>query len=226
MYENLCQPDHKTCSCELRSCFYRVEAANSSRLDIHLNFSHNSANNSGTVLYGGALDLCSVNGNQEGYQLLQNISTFIPSIKQQNSSIASEPLKACFCENGSINCSNRNKTVNIVPGRTFRVSIITVGQLDTPVSSTITTTGKFLHSDISTEKKYNIKNTSCANIPLEFYEQETIEIYPNECTGSPLHVEVTVAPCPNGFELINKQCECDQLLQDASCDIQSGLIRR
>ena len=148
VYENQCQTN---IGIWLR-CFYRIEAGISSRFDIHLNFSHNSANNAGTVLYGGALDLCRVNKSLIGYQFLQNISTFIPSIKEQNSSIASKPLKACFCENGSINCSNRHKTVNIVPGRTFSLSIVTVGQLDTPVSSNIKT--KFLNRDISTEKKY------------------------------------------------------------------------
>ena len=229
-------------SVEPMDCFFRVQAQDTSFEDIHLNFTENFVQYSGASIYGGAIELCRVrvNGIQtamNGYQFLQNVSIFKHQ-KDENSYISSKPLKVCSCYNGTANCSLNNLFINITiePGRTFDLSVLTVGQLGMPEPSNIVNIFSSSNGSEIRPQSYNaFKTTMCHNVGFQLFTSnpvEHIQVYPEGCNSynGSLFITVSVKNCPPGFKLIDNGCSCEERLKNitekGACDIETGLIRR
>ena len=111
-------------------------------------FSNNSADISGSTLYGGLLDRCAVSqfaefdvdnnrggGNREGIAYFKNVSTIA------NVSISSGPVQVCFCTISSSmhDCTDQDCKFNkeVKKCKAFTMSLVAVDQVGQPVNATI-----------------------------------------------------------------------------------------
>ncbi len=222
-------------------CPFEISMENSHFENIQLNFTDNYAD-SGAAVYGGALDICKVRINENitnlrGYDVISNISEF-NHLVGESSYISSRPLKLCKCDkNELLNCSSSNQILNVtvLPGRTFKLSVIPVGQFNMPSSSTVVTI--FDASDGSTLRTLsnNLTNT-CRDVEYQLFtslKYKSIIIYPKGCNSlnASLMVNLNVGDCPPGFQLLDNTCKCEERLSnltgtDDICDIETGLIKR
>ena len=128
-------------------CFFQVLAFYSRflhdrsinpRLLNFMYFSNNSADISGSTLYGGLLDRCAVSqfaefdvdnnrggGNREGIAYFKNVSTIA------NVSVSSGPVQVCFCTISSSmhDCTDQDRKFKVKKGEAFTVSLIAVDQV-------------------------------------------------------------------------------------------------
>ena len=195
----------------IENCFFAIESSESSSVDVHINFEENSARD-GPVLFGGFLGNFNVTINNvqvssNGFQFLQTISTFTPSLYEVNSSIASSPVRFCLCNNGKAECTGSSfTTVRTLPGKCFTLLVIAVGQLNMPVTSRAVAILQGVDTSTELLPLNRNLNRTCTNIAFRLFTRNKIEYfftYPQECDKQALYVDVQVDSCPNGFNLTN-----------------------
>ena len=127
-------------------CFFQLPGQNlPSGLDIQFTFKYNSADDVGSVLYGGTIDKCKLSGpSSYSSGELFNILFHIDNTDYSTSSrISSDPLRICPCKSNLPECSRHYDSSYMVyshsvyPSETFHVSVIAVGQRKGIVSSTV-----------------------------------------------------------------------------------------
>lgn len=232
---------------ERENCFFRVETGNSSNMsNIHLTFDSNVANRAGTVLYGGALRLCGVqvNGRQvekETYEFIQSITTLLPN--GTRSSITSDPLKVCFCSNNVADCTERRTMVSVRRGQPFSLPVITVGQFDMPVPTSVRAyiDGNSNSTELRVTPQSNIiMGIECTNIEFQVFagqgeNAKELVMFPDGPCGNIANtrtfVDITLEDCPPGFDLVGTRCTCEKRLlrvikNETLCNIDTGLIQR
>ena len=203
----------------------------------YVSFSLNSASKSGPVIYGGNLENCLVidfpGYALSGFGFLYQYSTLIST-----TDISSDPVKVCICENGTIgNCTNESYPVKVKRGELFNISLITVGQLNTPVSAEILVNSDNI-GDVRLNPQFPASNGTCTNVGIsllagEQVSNKTIYLYPDGPCGNMasarIAVEITLEECPPGFDLVRDRCDCEERLRDEeniTCDISNGTISR
>ena len=233
MYIDQCQPT----VVEKKACFFTNGVADVLSMDIHMNFIDNHAISAGAVLYGGALQLCQVllsdNVYVDGIKYLEHISTF--DSNGNHSYISSNPLKVCFCKDGNIDCSKKTENIQVKRGKLFNISLIAVGQFDTPATSVVRAT-TFGYNTTITPSNY-ISSGVCDKVGYRLLTNDDyvlMTLFPDgPCINvSDIHrsLEVILDPCPPGFTLDDNHCECEKRLLEfdtsIKCDIDTGLIKR
>ena len=194
-----------------------------------LYFVNNTADISGDVLYGGRIDDCT--------NTLYFDQLFHYPQQTGLSVVSSDPIQVCFCESNRPNCSITNVSILITPGFDINVSLATVGILDGLTQGVI----KLNSSDNSSITQYhnNRLNAVCTNVNFTIRinpSLNTAQVYAtlNSSMIKPLHdtyakvLEVTIEPCPIGFQLVNGICICRPELNSGSitCDISTQIITR
>ena len=123
-----------------QDCFFQLPDQNLFNADIQLVFVNNYADTAGSVLYGGAIDNCTLTGM--GSHSSGKVFNTIVHIENNSyhsavSQISSEPLHICPCENNSPDCSKSqyNFPRTVYPGETFHV--VAAGQRGGTVPSTV-----------------------------------------------------------------------------------------
>ena len=230
---------------ERENCFFKVETANSSDLtDIHLIFDSNQARQAGTVLYGGSLRTChvQVNGEQEKVDTLDIILSLITIVPLPTTSfITSDPLKVCFCYGNTTNCTERRTTVSVRRGQIFSIPVITVGQFDMPVPTSVRAyiDGNTGSTEL-TPQSHIIDEIKCTNVEFRVFtahgeSSKQLVMFPDGPCGNIANtrtfVDVTIEACPPGFDLVDKSCTCEERLLTAIkdktlCNVDTGLIQR
>ena len=225
--ESYCEVDKK----EPLKCFFTLSA--NSVNNNKLKFSSNSAKYGGNVLYGGAIDQCTVDlgkkdRNVSPLTVLKNISTIMP--RNDLSNIISDPKKICLCKNKVMNCSL--DYLSVVRGKTIKFFVVSVGQFDIPVPSTITTHIKDPRYNFQIFQSYTIK-AECSEIDVTLFGNANFNLvlYPNSsCQDTYKYIQVYFESCPPGFEIKGYQCICEKRLLNLNksneCYIESGLIGR
>lgn len=229
------------------SCFFRLETADPSDLsNIQMHFTSNEARRAGTVLYGGALQLCKVqvNGVQvenNTITLISRVSTFLP--RGVASVISSDALRVCFCDrNNMADCSRRTSTISVKRGQRFGMSVVTVGQLDTPVPAGVRA---YIDSNdgssILDPQSHIVNETQCTDIDFRVYTEENddteeLVMFPDGPCGNIANtrtsLNITLEPCLPGFDLDGgNYCKCEKRLlmalkNESLCNIDTGLIQK
>ena len=205
---------------------------------INLTFQGNTARKSGSVLYGGMLNLCN-----NSYLEDNTLHLFISSIKDDGNAsevaaISSNPV-LCFCTEGGTHEPGCNKTesIGVFPGQKVNVSVIAFDQTDTPIETEI-------HTALISDEKHNLKVCEgfsqereglCTNRSYTITSPHTTSellLYPTAVSGSPTAAVLNIAfdSCPIGFEKSNftNECICDRRLQmfSNSCNIDSQTLLR
>ena len=233
------------CSNSRPACFFQI---GTDAADIgtdhgmnHLDLSQNFASQSGPVIYGGNVENCQVNDLPvSGFELFKAAVSFTTPISTTD--ISSDPLKVCICENGTIaNCTTESYPlkVNIKRGELYNISLITVGQLNTPVSAGILANSDNI-GDIQLEPQFPSSNGTCTNVGIslladEHVSNKTLYLYPDGPCGNiaraRIAVEIMLEECPPGFDLSRRHdhCDCEERLSgkgNITCDINNGTILR
>ena len=222
-------------------CFFQLPGQNlSSDINVKLVFKNNSADDAGSVLYGGVIDNCKLTHCLDSYSSGE-VFDMIVHIDDDNdynttSYISSEPIQICPCENNLPNC---NKTLYDVPyavdpGEIFQVSVVTVGQRNGAVSSGVISTIEKSPQTNPLHSKYRLQqaNNTCTTFSyavLSLSRYVTIELHAD---GSPCEDKLTIGvtlvqACPPGFSLSTsaRSCVCEPRLAKYtnSCTISNEL---
>ena len=252
-----------TCASDPRTeCFFQVLALyskfNNNPSTNLLNsssmyFSNNSANISGSTLYGGLLDRCAVSqfaefdidnntggGNREGIAYFKNVSTIA------NVSISSGPVRVCFCTNFSStihDCTDQDRKLNkeVKKGEAFTVSLIALDQVGQPVSATIQASLSSAESGLSEGQLSKNISTNCTDFTFNVvspHDSETLALYASDgpCRNVELSratVKINFLPCSCliglqvvGMNNTNCTCECHSDISQymERCDSHDGSL--
>ena len=230
-------------------CFFQLPGQNlSSGLNIQLIFKNNSADDAGSVLYGGAIDdkckLTGLNTYKSGKvfdMLLHNSDGNYRTI----SKISSDPFHICRCKNNVPDCSRSQYFIprSVYPGETFQISLIAVGQRKGTVSSIVRSTVKT--DSITDSHSVNLldyqylqqAHNACTKLNytvISLSWKVQIQLHPE---GSPclrgswifwvkLNLNQT---CPPGFNISEsaRSCVCEPRLAQYTnqCNITNGVGR-
>ena len=131
------------------NCFFQLSDRKlSGGLDVQFVFKNNSADDAGSVLYGGTIDNCKFT-DLDSYRSgkVFNMLVHIEDNTDFNASsnISSDPLQICPCKNNIPDCSRSQyyNAPNLVhPGEMFHFSVVAVGQRDATVPSTVRITAR------------------------------------------------------------------------------------
>jgi len=231
------------CDTEKGECFFQLPGQNlSNGIDAKFIFKDNSAAHTGSVLYGGAIDHCKLTGLEsyssgEVFDMLVNIEN-----DNTNSSISSEPLHVCPCENNHPDCSKAFKPYTVHPGETFQISVVTVGQRNGIVPKTVIgrLTGRpgYIYyvplGNLSPHQYLQGTHNTCTilNYTVFALDNSLLKLHADGPCSTLNEVDLKLdvnRTCPPGFNLSEKKesCVCNQRLAKYTnhCDITNGLGR-
>ena len=234
----------------LSDCFIELNAYmpfDASNSNISIIFTNNFAARSGSVIFGGSLDNCRLYlgggyqddcGNKIGREYTYNsLKTFlvISTIDNMTSSISSEPLRICFCDDGLPNCE-LIVSVNTVRGKQFTLSAVTVGQGNFTVPSSIKADfNDNYYARISHLQRVQSTGDTCTDISYRVFSDRsvvTLILFPDgPCRDTGIarrEVKITFLPCPDGFVKVGSECLCDERLHtfNVICNVDQGSISR
>ena len=206
---------------------------------VSVKFSEDRAHISGSAVFGGLLDRCTVSPFAEvlktqntsyltqirlnlisGVAYLTKISTITDL-----DSISSDPVKVCFCREGHPDCSFKPPTIQVMKGYTFKVSLVAVDQVNHTVRATIHSSLSSNHGGLGEDQlRQTITATErCADLDFNVFSpnaSETLILYSEgPCKDSVLsrnevNIEFLPCSCPIGFQPNTTEntkcvCECD-----------------
>ena len=221
------------------------------KLPQNFRFSNNIAHLSGSDIYGGLLDRCKASiyaevrakykGSSEndflGALYLNNISN------TNKGMISSDPVKLCFCINGTQNCSLSYYTTSAKKGERITIEIAPVDQVEHHVSTVIRSYLSSETSGLGEGQLTQYVSNACGKVYYEVSsanDSEELTLYaegPCKDLGiSKKKVFISFLPClcPIGFKEDaekNTRCECvcDDVISSlqAKCNISiNSVIRR
>ena len=184
-------------------------------------------------VHGGVVDNCKLTGldlysSGEVFNKIVHIEDDIDY--NTTSNISSDPLKICPCENNHPNCS---MPINfaVYPGETFQVSVVTLGQRNGTVTSTVSGVVYFGSGELKDSQYLQQTNNSCTKLNYTVYSlSQSVEIEMH-AEGSPCSSYKVLGvsldqTCPLGFKIseLKKSCVCvPRLAQYAHrCNIANG----
>ena len=229
--------------------------------NIRIYFVNNTAGIAGSALYGGNIDTCDSTYLQTLINAGENLIWDYPPSLVYNlilnytsetglSVISSDPFGVCYCDESNTfpNCFQKAKAIESLPGQTFNISVVAVGQRDGVVPSIVYA----IFKDTNTPHSYTLgelqgsqrSGTGCTNLTFSVYSS-TIDIIQMFLTienpglimkpfeqpfFSPSLLSVTLSPCPLGFNISGTppKCRCVSRLKEhgITCDIDTQRITR
>ena len=212
-------------------------------------FTDNHAYISGSDLFGGLLDRCTIiplaeKGSDQPYNI-DGASYFLDVSRiEQLETISSAPIRICFCnEDKQSDCSYHPPVVNVKKGETFTVSLVAVDHVNKTVSNVT------IHSSLSSslgglgENRQNQSTgEDCTDLMFEVFsphKSEQLILYADgPCKDAPLsqgivNINFSSCDCPIGFQQnvamkTNCQCECNSDLHPyvSNCNPEAETISR
>ena len=245
-YDDVIPPSQCTRSSNHEECFIEL----SSSFNIHLNFSNNTAGSSGSLVYGGNLDGCRLYvgggerdncGNRIGgnysdnpVDTIKTISSTV-SVDSTTSDFSSDPIQVCICILNDSPMCNVDMDIETVRGKEFSVQVVTVGQNNGIVPSSVRTS---LSNGVQISPTQRIQSTGKNCTPIVYrlsseYNTTTLELFPDSGSCRDIesyrtNVNVKFLPCPDGFTLKGSECVCEDRLQQytTSCSVDTDTIER
>ena len=201
-------------------CFFQIFPTETITTSV-LFFEGNTAINGGDDVYGGVIDACRLqndiiaNSSGEVFNRLANS-------KAQTTSISSEALGVCRCVNNQPNCTQSSFTLQAYPGQMLQVAAATFGQRNGSTVGVIETVVDQNRIQFNSLENIQRTDSTCTNLlysllTSEEDSEEEITLYaegPCGTEGKSLTINVTILPCPPGFQLAEKKCVCNARLID------------
>ena len=230
-------------------CFFQVVDLYRQNGILKLVFESNNASK-GSVMYGGLLDRCRITVLTNSSFFDTNLgSSFAPSFGLSYfknvskfydlNSIASDPVKLCFCNENNTNCSIHVQTRQIEKGNYFNVSVAALDQaghmLSAPIIAELLPTSTGSLGDGQQSQVISDACTTLTYSVTSFNDNETIMLYADgPCRNAGpsiriINVTFSECTCPIGFQpnLPNAskcECVCDSKLEGKfiqNCTIES-----
>ena len=235
-------------------CFFELSEEISSHAMPSLIFANNTADTTGSSLFGGWGNLCTYSGGKSGAHNFKSMFHFhrAPS---QLSAVSSNPTRVCLCTDDHLpDCNITQYNITAYPGETFQISAVAVGQMFGTVPISVHTS--FISASSSSPPrlkplqgiqqlgKYctNLVYTIASSHPSEdmiltvekLDKQITQYIlqYPDgkklPLVLQNLHLHIQLNICPLGFLLYNSSCICHPQLQQhaINCSIETQKVNR
>ena len=222
-------------------CFFQIDGLNISNpspanMSIRIEFNNNTAEATGSALYGGNVDFCISFQNSGDKNLFDNVFQ-IQNTNDDPSAISSDPYSVCFCTGTKKRRQLQVMLVYTHPGALFHIPAVVVGQKDGTVPGVIHATLWNTSAVLGDLQESQSSGISCTTLNYSVFSQRTLEIIilsPEDIQTAPIvpsRVRVILLPCPLGFMLTGfpPKCNCADELQNHhiyNCDITSQTIIR
>ena len=205
-------------------CFYQPFALHNvlyEDLDfLSTNFADNHARVSGANLFGGLLDRCTVSPYAEFYSGANPLDPSIPPVidgvtsllRSSNldgiDTIASNPVRICFCKDGLLDCSFQPSTIRVKKGESFVVSLVAVDQVNYTVSSMIITSLGSSRGGLGEDQTLQSSTESCSNLEFNVFsplDSDDLVFFPvGPCNYTSfsqrrVHIEFLPCTCPDSY---------------------------
>lgn len=186
----------------------------------------------GSYIYGGLLDRCQMKRSVHGLHMAQTLVPYqilLESISGDvhKSMITSKPYKLCFCDQQSSNCSEATTmSIEVYRGQMFSVSLLAKDQLKNSISTQCLVSAKvYKTSRLKLNQSSQILQPNCSSLSYALYSTDSSEelvLYPDgPCRDSGVAkavINVTLLPCPDGFDISGEKCVCAKRLQEYGAD--------
>ena len=191
----------------------------------YITFINNTAIQAGNALYGGT-------GNKKTF--------FFDNSNKDNLSVGStNPFKVCICNNLIPNCSIRWLKYHLIPGKSFKIDLVAVGQWNGVVPANIQIEIKE-SSQAKVKASEHIQSTGrkCTQLVYTFkylkqhdsFHLQVITTNRNFVNQERFFIRFFLLNCTLGFSFVNdsRTCICNRELIDhgIECDIEILTIRR
>ena len=180
-----------------------------------INFSDNSAGESGSNLFGGLLDRCTVYETcfekTKSENITQGFASFLRESNIRGSqldTISSHPVRLCFCRDGHPDCDYKLDTVQVNRGMIFSLEVIAYDQIRNPIDSIIHCSLNSSAGGLDIGQDIQNINADCTKLnftlyfPLNHEEMRLSLIGPcnvSEVSEHSVMIKFT-CNCPIGFE--------------------------
>ncbi len=196
----------------------------------NLNFVGNTAF-LGPVLYGGMLDRCI---GTLGFTRTDLEPVLVNGYRYdlQSYDITSSSVSFCFCSD----CKTRSINESLFPGQSFTLNVACVDQLSQPRNECTVRADFHRSAEIQFGQGENKQEISgCANIEYHTLSDHIghtelkvwSDILCKDSNWRTLFVYITLKPCPLGFQLYGKECQCDERLnnfKELNCIIKNETL--
>ena len=213
-------------------CFFQLPGQNlSNGIDVQLVFKNNSADDAGSVLYGGAVDNCRLTGLDSK----KSGEVFDAMVVKNNNTIpiiSSDPFNICRCKaNYHPDCYS-NTVCSVYPGETFYVLVAACGQRNGTVAADIIS--RIYMGNLQSSQYRRQANGTCTKLSftvLSLSEYVNLELHaegPCSTFGGTLGFSLKMNyTCPPGFNFsdVKRSCVCAKTLEKYTdnCNISSGV---
>ena len=222
-------------------CFFQIVDEGSiitgATPNAHIVSINNTATVTGDFLYSstGALFSCRFTSAFLYYNEPKLAFDIFVILDQQNnySTISSDPVRACFCdEDGLPDCSITSTSIDVIPGTYFDITVAAVGLENGVTPGIINYVQNF--NGTKNESVYRVEKY-CTKMSRLLYvlEGNTIQLTVDESTvpidNIPLKIYLNVFPCPDGFMHSSNigSCVCNDYIKDiTTCDSTTWNITR
>ena len=193
-------------------------------------FSNNYASVSGSNLFGGLLDRCTVHGKLfQTNKSISGVSTFqrLSNINESNlDTVWSHPVRMCFCRDNLPDCDYHPEQIQVSRGKGFSLALIAYDQVRHTVNAIIYSS---LSSSISGLDKgqaiQHISGATCTELHFNLFtpfESDYLTLTlagPCNITGitkAVIRID-SICSCPIGFQMSENNkavcnCICDKVL--------------
>ena len=231
-------------------CFFQLPGQNlSNGIDVQVVFKNNSADDAGSVLYGGAIDNCKLthglDSHSSGEVFDMIVHTDNETEDNTTSNISSDPLQICLCESddnlSQCRVSRYRFPRTVYPGETFQVPVVAVGQRDGTVLGRVISTidnTQYPGTKLQDYQYLQQGNSTCTKLNytvLSRVQTQQVEIVLraedspcSKSSGYTLTISVNLHQfCPPGlnFSESASSCICDPRLAQYTqeCTITNGV---
>ena len=204
-------------------------------------FSGNRAGQGGSDMYGAILMGCDDNDGHTiqhvghpneitWYFDTPLIETFHFNNTDRLSSMSSDPIMVCFCNNSNLpDCSDRTHHMQTYPGLEINTSIATVGYYGGTSTGDVLVSAQ--HATLVRRYGQN-ENTNCFQLHILLQNTSPTTALVDIRVKSGLQdwgvsIGVDILECPTGFTQISGQCRCDQFLDNSNvkCNLSATPFR-
>lgn len=242
------------CNGKARSeCFLQVLALHQDQLRFttySVSISNNSAQISGSSIFGGLFDRCTLSPfaelhhvSNKSYQS-ENRLDYLREASNlgELSSISSYPVRVCLCVNNVSSCSYRQiNPINVKKGETFTLSLVAVDQIGQAVDATIQSSLDFTESGLAEGQLMQRVTKHCTDLKFSIVSPQTFErltLYASDgpCRDAELSsirfdIEFVDCFCPLGFQVSKLStsscmCICHEQISDVSCDLETESLTK
>jgi hypothetical protein len=200
---------------------------------LFFSFINNTAGQAGSAIYGGWI-------NQ-----LQSTFNFTGQPSTDLSVVSSDPTKLCLCSRSLPNCTRTVRSVELIPGETFSIEIVAVGQMYGVVPSRVSANylgqttaelGRLQYTQNVGNQCTNLEYTVQSNDKTETLKLTVastinfVALQHDKNIDTDISISITLKNCSLGFyhDTNLKKCQCQRILltHGITCNLTTFEILR